>query len=527
MAKVCIVGGGATGVALLWTLAQDHKVRRELQVTVLHDEPGLGGHSTTVPVEHNGKVFQVDIGVQFLSTLLYPNVATMLELDEFTDVPVTPFDELKVACAFPPDPVTGAARNWVNFPDPADGPGNGFYDAAMLADAKAFQEFIRSSVCRGWYDRTLAEFFAKPPIELADKQRFVDYFVAPYMSIMNGYGSAQLDQVKFVDLVALYSVVPFYQTPLGSFTQPGKGWSQFGGGSSSWIRAMRDQAVAKIKTDLRLSARATAVWTDVTTDGSPVHVAWTDPDGTHEEVFDKVVLTTDMDTCATLLRTGSARTDNTFWRDLYQRYVATGWPLLPGACYIHTDDSILSPDLASRQETLQFTAYYAEADTAPGYDLGRTFTTFLLKNLLRDEDADGLYLTMYGDTTEDTRMPDPAKVLHSQTWTHGMWAATFMGGPKKTLHLAQGRGRHCPDDQPDTNVYFAGNNTTTDSEEGALDSAMAIAHYVFGACYPLGVNPSYPLALPMYWFFYCLMFPHLSVEHRLATLMSMHPHQPR
>jgi hypothetical protein len=33
--------------------------------------------------------------------------------------------------------------------------------------------------------------------------------------------------------------------------------------------------------------------------------------------------------------------------------------------------------------------------------------------------------------------------------------------------------------QPDTHIYFAGNNLTMDSEEGALVSAMAVARYAF------------------------------------------------
>jgi cation diffusion facilitator CzcD-associated flavoprotein CzcO len=53
--RVCIIGGGATGVALLWTLSQNEKARREWDFTLLHNQPELGGHSLTYPVEHNGK----------------------------------------------------------------------------------------------------------------------------------------------------------------------------------------------------------------------------------------------------------------------------------------------------------------------------------------------------------------------------------------------------------------------------------------------------------------------------------------
>ena len=65
--RVCIIGGGATGVALLWTLSQNEKARREWDITLLHNQPELGGHSLTYPVEHNGKTLNLDIGVQFIA----------------------------------------------------------------------------------------------------------------------------------------------------------------------------------------------------------------------------------------------------------------------------------------------------------------------------------------------------------------------------------------------------------------------------------------------------------------------------
>jgi hypothetical protein len=70
-----------------------------------------------------------------------------------------------------------------------------------------------------------------------------------------------------------------------------------------------------------------------------------------------------------------------------------------GMCYIHTDSSMLSPDLMGQQETLQFNAYYSPGSQDGNYDLGKTFTTYIQKNVLSDPDAGGLYLTMYGYTS--------------------------------------------------------------------------------------------------------------------------------
>ena len=81
--KVCIVGGGATGIALLWTLSQDAQARQDWDITLIHNQATVGGHSLTYPVTQNGKTFPIDIGVQFISPMLYPNVHIMVDRPEF------------------------------------------------------------------------------------------------------------------------------------------------------------------------------------------------------------------------------------------------------------------------------------------------------------------------------------------------------------------------------------------------------------------------------------------------------------
>jgi hypothetical protein len=71
----------------------------------------------------------------------------------------------------------------------------------------------------------------------------------------------------------------------------------------------------------------------------------------------------------------------------------------------------------------------------------------------------------------------------------------------------------------DTNVYFAGNNTVADSEEGALDSAMAMGEYAFNVKYPLAsLNP-------LAWFIYLtyrnVMFPGYIASQILKYLRSI------
>jgi len=58
-------------------------------VTLMHDGSKVGGHSFTQMIKWNGNTFPVDVGVQFISPMLYPNVREMLKLPAFkTRVPV-------------------------------------------------------------------------------------------------------------------------------------------------------------------------------------------------------------------------------------------------------------------------------------------------------------------------------------------------------------------------------------------------------------------------------------------------------
>jgi hypothetical protein len=531
---VCIIGGGASGVALMWALSQNPN--NNCNITLMHNQPYLGGHSYSPAVKWNGKTFNVDIGVQFISPFLYPNVHDMLQLSQFKSrVLVDDYDSLKIACSFPRD-ANNKMLNWGNFPNyqlyPTDpqNPQFQLFDKDMMSDCKMFQDFLEISITE-WANVTLTDFFKNPPLNMVfkNKDKFVNYFLKPYLSIINGYGNALMDSTTLADLFPLFAYIPLEKTPQGSFTKPGTGWQRFHNGAQSWVQAMADVALQYQQSDISLNYTATQVYTDPQT--GKVSVACLDENNEpHVYKFDKVVLTTDMWTNSKLLN----NPNNTyFWKNLYEQYIGYPasptnpnpvWDLMWGKCYIHTDSSVLSPDLRLQQETLQFTAYYAPGNADGNYDLEKTFTTYMQKNLLNDPKADGLYLTMYG------YVPDPAvdKIPAENTWltepivwTHGKWTPAFMGGAKSNLHKAQGLGSISYPGQMNTNVYFAGNNATADSEEGALDAAMIIAEYAFGIPYPL---PSLnPLAWFMYEMYHNVMFPKPNASSSIARMLITRP----
>src|SRR5690606_25906131 len=83
------------------------------------------------------------------------------------------------------------------------------------------------------------------------------------------------------------------------------------------------------------------------------------------------------------------------------------------------------------------------------------------------------YVSMYAED-EGSVVPRAEKIIYKKTWVHGRWLAGFFDKAKRELHEIQGLGK----------VWFAGNNTSVDSEEGALLSAMIIAVSIISYEYP-------------------------------------------
>ncbi len=519
--KVCIIGGGVAGVGLWWTLAQPEQPGAEWDVTIIHDGAEFGGHALTVPVQHNGQTTLVDTGVQFFIPLFYPNIDVLVNRPEIApQVPVVSYGSLKVACGFPR--LAGTPQNWGNFPAYQTGSNFAMYTPAMLRDAQRFQTFIDDALLEGWGSKTLAEYFASLTEPYENQLDFLNYFLFPYLSIINGYGAALDDQVTFDDLVPLFANLPGRFPGLGSFTQPGSGYSRFVNGASSLVEALASHAQQLKPATAWMNSTVMSVAASPTLPG-PVTVTWSSGRGpVMTGQFDKVVITTDILTAAGLLNNDG---NSTLWSSLYSKYLsAQQWPLLPGKCYIHTDANMLSPDLRQQQESLQFTAYYAPQTQPPFYTMFKTYTTYLQANIHNTPESQGLYLTMYGyipDPKKGDIVPAPETVLFEEVWQHGMWLPTFMLQAKQNLHMAQGKGVSLSyPGQLDTGIYFAGNNTTADSLEHAFISGEVIANYAFGATFPLaGMHVRNLAAFGMYDLFYNeFMFPKSGVSARLSHL---------
>ena len=268
-------------------------------------------------------------------------------------------------------------RNWANFDAYQGDPLFSLYSPQMRANSHRFQEFLETAAIRGWAGKSVKDYFATGAGygSPQDQQDWIDYFLWPYLSIINGYGAALMDQTLVGDLIPFFMSLPDVDTPLGSFTQPGRGWQRFTNGAQSWVAAMATIAHGLDRSStVLLGCRVTQINTPQSGDTRP-EVVWVDGDGTqHSERFDKVVSTLDMQTNASLLQP-------TPLAGVYESHIDPSlWSLQPGACYIHTDPYVLSPRLRTHgqtgfeRETLQFTAYYAPQVAYPYYDLYKTYT---------------------------------------------------------------------------------------------------------------------------------------------------------
>ncbi len=468
--NICIVGGGAAGLSLAWALTSQQAVADQCTVTVIHNEARLGGHSLTIPVQPDGssQTYLVDLGVQFVCGLLYPNLHEMLKRPEFAgQVVLDEHPQLKISATFQPELNWG---NFANYRDPANPVFAQLSTERLRVECLRFEAAVDTAALTGHLEMKLADYFCTEAQKgAAYSQDFINYFLMPYLSILNGYGGTQMMlDATFVDLVPIFIPLNKGMHGLGSFNSPGVGWQRFHNGSSTWIDAMASFAAGKGATFFT-DATVTSVASLTTAPDTPVRVSWveTPPDGnapaTRSQDFDVVVLTTDMTANREML-------DRNPFYGVQQPYISDKqFPLKGGACFIHQDEGVFPPYFKPRDETIQFTAYYARGGTHEPYDtpydVTHTYSTWVLNNIVPGMPS-GWYLSMYG---HDVPQHPPANPYYSHQWRHGHFLGSYFYDSAKQLHHIQGLG----------NVWFAGNNTLQDSEEGALISAMIVASKLF------------------------------------------------
>lgn len=338
-------------MALLWCLAKaQQQDSGSFDITLVHDVmvydngqpqpgiPSLGGHSRTVPVTVNGNEYWIDLGVQMIAPVMYPNLMSMLKLPQFASVKMDPVP-LKVACAFPGASPGGPAQYWGNFPD---------YQTTSLyqqgaSDAATFEALLKAQP--GMMLSLQAMLDAEGSL-FKDLSTFETYFLDPYLSIMNGYGSALLGEIYVPEVAFLFD------QGYASFTNWSSDFMRFHYGAMQWVQAMATDAMSSMPNGAVTILTGATVIEVYPGENGPSVIWEIDGQSQAPEQFDVVVLTTDMGTNGTLLD----NSNNPLW-SFYEQYVGQDvWGLIPGFCYLHQDASILAPGMPSPpEETLQFT----------------------------------------------------------------------------------------------------------------------------------------------------------------------------
>jgi predicted NAD/FAD-binding protein len=81
--KIAIVGAGISGLGAAWMLKKS-----DIDCVVYEKADHIGGNAETIDVTHDGQRIPIDVGVQYIVPMLYPNVAALAKQ---LNVPLVPF----------------------------------------------------------------------------------------------------------------------------------------------------------------------------------------------------------------------------------------------------------------------------------------------------------------------------------------------------------------------------------------------------------------------------------------------------
>ena len=71
--KIAVVGSGIAGLAAAWRLSDAHDIE------IFEASDHIGGHTHTVPVEEDGKTWNVDTGFVVFNERTYPGLCAFFD----------------------------------------------------------------------------------------------------------------------------------------------------------------------------------------------------------------------------------------------------------------------------------------------------------------------------------------------------------------------------------------------------------------------------------------------------------------
>ena len=413
---IAIVGTGIAGMAAAWLLSSAHRV------TVYEAAPRLGGHSNTVDA---GSV-PVDTGFIVYNELNYPNLTALFRVLEVA----TQESDMSFAVSMDHGALEYAGTDLFGlFAQKRNLIRPRFW--SMLADLRRFyRQATRDAPGMQDNDLSLGDYLDAGGYGLNFQQ---DHLLPMAAAIW----STPVGQVRDYPVAAFlrfcdnHGLLQFTGRPV---------WRTVTGGSRSYVR----QLTARYADRVRLGKAVTSVrrFDD--------HVELRDSDGDIAS-FDHVVIAAHADQALTMLETPSAQEVGVLGAFAYARNVAI----------LHQDATLMP-----RRRSVWAAWNFSGLRKQPGGVL--PCVTYWMNKLQGIPDATPMFLTLNPSVP-----PDPAKVLHTETYEHPLFDAAAMRAQQRLWSL-QGTQR----------TWFCGAYFGAGFHEDGLQAGLAVAEALGGVRRP-------------------------------------------
>ena len=383
--RIAIVGSGISGLTAAHLLHQEH------EVTLFEADDRIGGHTSTVEVEHER--FGIDTGFIVFNDRNYPNFERLL-------------DSLGVESQ--PSSMSFSVCDAVHDFEYSSGSANGLYSKRshlvsptfhrMVLDLARFNRDLRPHIGTNGTSPGLGDFLE----EGGYSQAFVDRLIVPQVAAVWSADPRDLDSFPTGFLASFFhnhGMLSFFNRP---------NWRTVKGGSHRYVEAMIRPFADRIHT-------ATPV-RSITRHEDRVELA-TESSG--PLAFDHVVLATQSDQSLSMLADPTQA----------EREVLGAIPYQPSRATLHTDASMLP----RRRRTWASWNYHLLPEPPPGPAL--TYHMNRLQSLESD--------TEYCVTLNREDAIDPDSVIAAFDYSHPVF--THEGQHAQTRHreISTGRTHYC------------------------------------------------------------------------------------
>jgi predicted NAD/FAD-binding protein len=298
--RIAVIGTGISGLVAARNLCREH------DVTVFEAADYIGGHTHTVPVQMDGKEWQVDTGFIVYNRRNYPGFSSML--DELGVATKATSMSLSVRCLDQDFEYCGSSLNQL-FVQRSNLLSPRFY--GMVRDIMRFHRATDDFLASPDPSETMGDFVSRLGLGSA----FRDRYLVPIMAAI--WSAPPRDTLDFPALFILQFLRNHGMTQVRGRPQ----WRVVCGGSQSYVEPL----IAPFRDRIRLSCRIESLRRSP--DG--VELRW---NGEHSAFFDRVFLATHSDTSLRIL--GDSATD-------LERDVLRAIPYQDNEVVLHSDARML------------------------------------------------------------------------------------------------------------------------------------------------------------------------------------------